>query len=160
MATFTDTANIIDIQKNAWVTVNNDFWVSSEAIGQLFSWVMKSWVKIIGKEHHEWPKDGYSCIILFFTCYHMSWKHNSAKHNYQLLISPLLLRTVFSDRTLWHHHTWSVTSRQCGVLTLRHHFFIVLACTNWCKGDLHYWITTVNIDFSPPGIHGLACKKC
>ena len=32
---------------------------------------------------------------------------------------------------------------------------IVLAC----KGDLHKWITTVNIDFSPPGIHGLVCRK-
>ena len=36
---------------------------------------------------------------------------------------------------------------------------IVLARTNWRQGDLHLWITTVNIDFSPPGIHGLGCKK-
>ena len=36
---------------------------------------------------------------------------------------------------------------------------IVLARANWRKGDLHKWITTVNIDFSSPGIHGLACKK-
>ena len=31
---------------------------------------------------------------------------------------------------------------------------IVLACTNWHKGDLHWWITTVNT-----GIHSLVCKK-
>ena len=36
---------------------------------------------------------------------------------------------------------------------------IVLARANWRKSDLHYWITTVNINFSPPGIHGLECKK-
>ena len=36
---------------------------------------------------------------------------------------------------------------------------IVLARANWRKGDLHWWITTVNIDFSSPDIHGLACKK-
>ena len=36
---------------------------------------------------------------------------------------------------------------------------IVLARANWHKGDLHQWITTVNIDISPPGIHGLACHK-
>ena len=36
---------------------------------------------------------------------------------------------------------------------------IVLACTNWRIGDLHGWITTVNIDSSPPSIHGLASKK-
>ena len=35
---------------------------------------------------------------------------------------------------------------------------IVLARANWHKGDLHWWIT-VNSDFSPPSIHGLACKK-
>ena len=36
---------------------------------------------------------------------------------------------------------------------------IVPARANWHKGDLHQWKTAVNIDFSPPGIHGLACKK-
>ena len=36
---------------------------------------------------------------------------------------------------------------------------IVIARANWRKGDLHWWITTANFDFSPPGIHGLACKK-
>ena len=50
----------IDIKKNAWVTVNNDFWVTSEAICQWFSQVTKSWVKIIGKSHHKWPKNHYS----------------------------------------------------------------------------------------------------
>ena len=48
-----------DIKNNAWVTVNNDFWVTSEAICQKFS-VTKSRVKIIGKSHHEWPKNRYS----------------------------------------------------------------------------------------------------
>ena len=49
-----------DIKNNAWVTVNNDFWVTSEAICQWFSRVTKSRVKIIGKSHHEWPKNRYS----------------------------------------------------------------------------------------------------
>ena len=35
----------------------------------------------------------------------------------------------------------------------------VLARANWRKGDLHQWLTTVNIDYSTPGIHGLAYKK-
>ena len=51
---------IHDIKNNAWVTVNNDFWVTSEAICQWFSRVTKSRVKIIGKSHHEWPKNRYS----------------------------------------------------------------------------------------------------
>ena len=49
-----------DIKNNARVTVNNDFGVMSEAICQWFSRVTKSRVKIIGKSHHEWPKNRYS----------------------------------------------------------------------------------------------------
>ena len=69
-----------EIKNNAWVNVNNDFWIRSEAI-----------------------------------C------HDSAKNNYRSLISPLSLRTVFSDLVLWHHHGWSVTSRECWVLALWRH---------------------------------------
>ena len=36
---------------------------------------------------------------------------------------------------------------------------IVVARANWHKGSLHQWITAVHIDFSPLGIHGLACKN-
>ena len=43
---------------------------------------------------------------------------NSAKSNYQSPISPLSLRTVFTDVALSHHHKWSVTSRERGVLAL------------------------------------------
>ena len=70
------------IKNNAWVTVNNGVWVTSEAICQWFSRVTKSRVKIIGKSHHEWPKiviHGNECINLFLTRYLMSWTLNSAK---------------------------------------------------------------------------------
>ena len=152
-----------EIKNNAWVTVNNNFWVTSGAICQWFSWVMKSRVKIIGKSHHEWPKiviHGNECFILFLTRYFRSWTHDSAKNNYRSLISPLWLRTVFSDLVFWHHHSWSVTSRERWVLALwRHIHRLFLHGQIGSKGDLHYWITAVNIDFSPSGIHGLACKK-
>ena len=36
---------------------------------------------------------------------------------------------------------------------------IVLERINCRKGDHHKWITTVNINFSATGIHGLACKE-
>ena len=36
--------------------MNNDFWVTREAICQWFSLVTSSLVKIIGKSPHEWPK--------------------------------------------------------------------------------------------------------
>ena len=57
-----------DIKNNAWVTVNNDFWVTSEAICQWFSQVTKSRVKIIGKSHHEWPQKSLFTVtnVLFY----------------------------------------------------------------------------------------------
>ena len=36
-------------------------------------------------------------------------------------MSPLSLRMVFSDLALWRHHSWSVTSRERGVLALWRH---------------------------------------
>ena len=49
-----------DIKNNAWVTVNNDFLVTSGVISQWFSRATKSRVKIIGKSHNGWPKNRYS----------------------------------------------------------------------------------------------------
>ena len=49
-----------DIKNNAWVTMNNDFLVTSGVICQWFSQVKKSRVKIIGKSPHEWQKSRYS----------------------------------------------------------------------------------------------------
>ena len=112
------------IKDNAWVTVNNDFWVTSEAICQGFSRVTKSRVKIIGKSHHEWPKiviHGNECIILFLVRYFMPWTHNSAKNNHRSLISQLSPRTVVSDLALWRHHNGSLTSREREILALWRH---------------------------------------
>ena len=36
---------------------------------------------------------------------------------------------------------------------------IFVDCSQTRKSDFHQWITTVNIDFSSPGIHGLVCKN-
>ena len=115
------TLKTLDIKNNAWVTVDNDFLVTSGVICQRFSRVTKSRVKIIGKSPHEWPKiviHGNECIILFLTRYFISRAHSSATNNHRSLIS---LRTVFSDLTLWRHHSWSVTSRECEALALWRH---------------------------------------
>ena len=72
----------------------------------------------------------------------------------RLPISPLSLATVFSDWAvvLWRHANAGYW--HCDVI------FVDCSCTRkLAQNDLHYWITTVNIDFSPPGIHGLACKN-
>ena len=45
--------SIEDIKNNAWVTVNNNFFVTSEAIRRWFSRVTKSRVKIIAESPHD-----------------------------------------------------------------------------------------------------------
>ena len=55
-----------EIKNNAWVTVNNDFLVTSGVICQWFSRVTKSRVKIIGKSPHEWPKNCYSRQRMYY----------------------------------------------------------------------------------------------
>ena len=118
-------------------------------------------MKIIGKSLHEWPQNRYSrwriYHFIFFTRHFMSWTYNSAKTNYRSLISPLSPGTVFSELALWRHHSWSVTTRERGVLALwRHIRRLFLRAKN---GDVHLWIITVNFDFSPPSIHGLHVRK-
>ena len=121
-------ANRRDIKNNAWVTVNNDFLVTSEEIRRWFSRVTKSRVKILAESPHEWQKiviHGNECIILFLTRYCMSWTHKSAKNYHWALISPLLLRAAFSDRALWRHHNWSVTSCEREILILWRHICLL-----------------------------------
>ena len=93
-----------------WITI---FFVTGEAIRQLFSRVTKSRVKIIAKSPHEWRKiviNGNECIIVFLTSYFMWWTHKSAKNYHRALISPLLPRRPFlTERCdvitidLWRH---------------------------------------------------------
>ena len=112
-----------EIKNNAWDTMNN-----SHEWGDLLMIFMSDEVR------HKWksqanrlmndPKigiHGNECVILFLTCYFMSWTHNSTKNDYRSLISPLSQRTDFSDLVLWCHHSWSVTSHGCGVLALWRH---------------------------------------
>ena len=83
----------------------------------------------------------------------MFWKQWS-------LIFPLSPRMVFSGLTLWCHLSWSVTScKHGGTGIVMSYLLIDLDHANWCKADLHYWTTVVNIDFLPAGFHGLSCKK-
>ena len=119
---------------------------------------------IFGKSHHEWPKKSLltvtNALFHFLHAILCPWMHNFAGNNYWLSIPPLSLRTEFSDLALWRHHIWYVTSRERGLLGIvTSYSSTVLTRANWLKGDLHQWIATVNINFSPSGIHGLGCKN-
>ena len=96
--------------------------------------IFGSWVRRFAKDFHKWRSHEWKslatriksdpkiiihrnkCIIIFLTCYFMSWTHNSAKNNHPSLISQLLPRTVVSDLALWCRHSGSVTSRECEIL--------------------------------------------
>ena len=105
------------IKNNAWATMNNDFWVMSEAIFAK---------KIIANHFASDQKiviHSDECTILFLTRYFMSWTHDFAQSNYWSLILPLALKTVFSDLALWCHNSWSVTLHDRGVLVLQSHLY-------------------------------------
>ena len=142
--------------------MNNDFCITGEAICQWFSRVTKSRVKIIGKSHHEWPKmviHGDKCIILFLIRYFISWTHNSAKNKPSIGHSAIVAKDgIFWLRIMTSSQLLCDVTRTWGTGIVSSYSSIVLARDNWRKGDLHWWITTANIDFSPHGIHGLACK--
>ena len=107
---------------------SHDFFVTSEAIRQWFSRVTKSRVKIIAESPQKWQKiviHGNECIILFLTRYFMSWTHKSAKNYHRAIISPLLQRAAFSDRALWRHHNWCVTSCEREILELWRHICLL-----------------------------------
>ena len=83
---------------------------------------------------------GNECIILFLTHYLMSCTHNFTKKNYRSLISPYFA-IVSKDGLFWLSIVTSPqlicdVTRNCEVIS-------------WGKGDLHRWITAVNIDFAP-----------
>ena len=128
------------IKNNAWVTVTEDFFVTSEAIWQWFhEWWSHEWKSLPNRLTSDKKILIHSneCIILFLTRYFMSWTHISAKNYHRVLISPLLPMAAFSDRALWRHHNWSVTSCEREILVLWRHICLLSLHANWRKGDLH-----------------------
>ena len=139
-AAMVEVMTVLDIKNNAWVTVNNDFWVTSEAICQWFSRVTKSRVKIIGKSHHEWPKNRYSWQRMYYfisyTLFYVPGIHNSAENHHPSLISQLSPRTAFSDFVTPPELICDVTlTPDTSIVTS--YSSIILAHANWRKGDLH-----------------------
>ena len=151
------------VKNNAWVTINNDIGVTSEAICQSFSRVTKSRLKIIGKSHHEWPQNHYSTVtnVLFYFL-HAIWCPEHTISLKQLSTTDFCI--VAKNSLFWLSIVMS-SQLICDVTRMLYtgivtsYSLTVLACANWRKGHLHKWKTAVNIDFSPPGIYGLVCKK-
>ena len=126
-------------------------------------WSRVRWFTEWSESPHEWLKRSLfmvTNVLFYFLHVILCPEHIIPLKNYRSLISPLSPRTVFFTLSI-------VTSPQLicdftrtrvtGIMTS--YLLIVLERPNWGKDDLHKWITTVNISFSPPGIHDLACKK-
>ena len=116
------------IKNNAWVTVNNDFFVTSEAIRQWFSRVTKSEWKSLSNRLMSDKKLLFTVTNVLFYFLHDILCHehtNPLKNYHRALISPLLPRAAFSDRALWRHHNWSVTSCEREILVLWRHICLL-----------------------------------
>ena len=120
--------NVLEIKNNAWVTVNNDFLSRVRRFGNDFhEWRSHEWKSLPNRltSDKKIVIHGNECIILFLTRYFMSWTHKYAKNYHRALISPLLPRAACSDRALWRHHNWSVTSCEREILVLWRHICLL-----------------------------------
>ena len=121
-------------------------------------------VKIIVKSPHEWQTSLFAVthISLYFcTIFYAFIEHKNPLK--QSLIAHFAIFTKYG--LFWlgivaspQFNPWRLAKTQdTGIGTWSYSSFVV-ACANWRKGD-HQWITILNIEFPPPGVHGLACKK-
>ena len=83
-------------------------------------------------------------VLFYFLHANMiHWTHHFATKKHRSLI---LLTTVFSDLTLWHHHNWPVTSREREALTLWcyiHRLFlhVQIGAKAIFTSEYHQWIS-------------------
>ena len=119
---------------------------------------MESRFKIISK----WLKTllrviyaSFHFSLLFFSPGHkICWKQTWITH----------FASVAKDGLFWLH---IMTSPQltCDVMWMQgtgivtSYLSIVIACANWHKVYFQWIIINANIDFLPPSIHNIACKK-
>ena len=116
--------------------------------------VTKSWVKIIGKSHHEWPKiniHSNKCIISFLNAILCLEQTIPIKTIIDRSFRHWRQGRFFSDLTLWRHHSWYMTSPEwhCDVI------FIDCSCTSKLV-QRHSSLENNNREH---WFHGLACKK-
>ena len=129
------------IQNYVSVSMDNDSW---------------SWVRRFRNDFHQWQSlNGNHCctasqvikkiiihanlyIILFLTHYVMSWTHKSTKK--KSAIAHFTIVTKYG--LLWLSIVMSpqlicdiTRTRGTGIVTS--YSSVILACTNWCKLDLH-----------------------
>ena len=83
--------------------------------------------------------------------YALNW-HEPNEDKYQSLILPLLPSKVSSNLVLW------------GQVNKIHRYFEVIldncsASKNWCKVDIHWWISSVIIYLPSAVMHCAVCKK-
>ena len=142
-------------------------------------WITIFWSRVgwFANDFHEWRSHEWKSVANNLTSDQKSL-FTVTNYHFKCYTQFLILNTLFRDKQSSIAHfaivakeglfwlnivtssqlicdvTWT---RSTGIVTS--YSSIVLARANWRKGDLHRWISTVNIDFSPPGIHGLACKK-
>ena len=125
-----------NIKNNAWVTVNNDFWVMSEAICQWFSRVTKSQVKIIAESLHEWQKSLFAVTKVLSYYLHVILCHEhtdplsselSSSANFAIVSKgSLFWLTIVKSLQLICDVMWT---RDTGIVTS--YSSIVIACANW-----------------------------
>ena len=138
--------------------MNNDFWVSTAVIANdFYEW--KSLANCITSDR-KISFTVMNVLFYFLNAILCPWTHNHAKN----ILSIADFAIVAKGGLFWLP---IVTSLQliCDAMRMRgtgivmSYLLIALAHANWHKGIIHWWITTMNIDFSPLSIHWSVGKK-
>ena len=108
-----------------WITIFCHEWGDSAMIFTSDEVTSENHCRFASRVTKKFVIHGNECIILFLTRYFMSWTHKSAENYHRALISPLLPRVAFSDRALWRHYNWFVTSCEREILVLWRHICLL-----------------------------------
>ena len=89
----------------------------------------------------------------------MPWTHKHTKKNHWSLITRMAKESHFLpciEASPQFKCDATQTRSNC---IMTSYSSIVLARAKWRKVDIRYLLTEVSIDFPPPNIHGVACKR-
>ena len=150
-----------DIKNNVWVTLTNDFWVMSDLP------IIFTSDEVTSENHWQITSQVTQKSLFMVTNVLFHFLHAILCPEHTMPLKQLLIADfaiVPKDGLSWLSIVTSPElicdiMRTLGTGTVTSYPSIVPACPNWHKSDLHLWITTAIIDFSPSGIHGFVCKN-
>ena len=142
-----------------WITILCHEWgdtsliFTNDAVTSENHWRIASWIT---------PR---LFVMVSCTSYHyfILWTQKPDENNNQLLVSPFISRTNFSNTVWWRQHRIPSINLWRHVTAKHWHFDVILVDCSCTLKLVLSWYSLVNNNreywFSPPAIHGVACNS-